>query len=267
MKPILMRLVEDQADDFRKQSVAREYLQARILLSLQDAGVFTRWAFLGGTALRFLFDLPRYSEDLDFSLIEPGGDAQLEKIVEKIKADLLRETYQVIADVKTDRAVKSTFLRFPGLPHEFGFSGHRDAVLSVKVEVDTNPPIGAGTETRVIRRFALLNLCHYDKSSLLAGKINAILTRPYTKGRDVYDLIWYLSDPTWPAPNIPFLRNSLAQTRWTGPLVDEKTWRERVRSVLGQINWRHAQEDVAPFLERPAERSLITRQTLDQLLM
>ena len=71
MKPLLARLVQDQRDGFRRISVAREYVQSRVLLSLQDAGAFTRWAFLGGTALRFLFDLPRYSEDLDFSLREP----------------------------------------------------------------------------------------------------------------------------------------------------------------------------------------------------
>lgn len=60
----------------------------------------------------------------------------------------------------------------------------------------------------------MLNLLHYDKSSLLAGKLHAVLTRKYTKGRDLYDLMWYLSDPTWPAPNLIQLNNALKQTGW-----------------------------------------------------
>jgi predicted nucleotidyltransferase component of viral defense system len=266
MKPILARLVQNQPDDAKRRSVAREYLQSRVLLSLQDAGAFTRWAFLGGTALRFLFDLPRYSEDLDFSLREPGDDDRMATLAERVLSDLRRETYDVTADVRAERAVKSALLRFPGLPHEMGFSGHRDAVLSIKVEIDTNPPTGAVTETRVIRRYSLLNLCHYDRASLLAGKLNAILTRPYTKGRDLYDLVWYLSDPAWPPPNVSFLRSALAQSGWSGPVVDESTWRWVVRSALDTIDWQRAQEDVAPFLERPQERSLIAKETLEQLL-
>ena len=71
MREFLIQIVGQQPNDFLKRSVAREYLQARILEALQDRGVFTRWAFVGGTSLRFLFGLPRYSEDLDFSLVVP----------------------------------------------------------------------------------------------------------------------------------------------------------------------------------------------------
>ncbi|TVR68056.1 MAG: nucleotidyl transferase AbiEii/AbiGii toxin family protein [Spirochaetaceae bacterium] len=266
MKPMLMRVVEQQSDDFRRQSVAREYLQARILLSLQNAGTFTRWAFLGGTALRFLYDLPRYSEDLDFSLLDAGGDTRFDELISRVAADLRREMYQVTTSARTDRTVSSAFFRFPGLPHDLGISVHRDAVLAVKVELDTNPPAGARTETQVIRRFAMLNLCHYDRSSLFAGKLHAILTRPWTKGRDLYDLVWYLSDPTWPDPNMPFLQAALAQTGWSGPPVTLDSWRSCVREALDRINWNQAVGDVLPFLERREDRLLVSRETIAQLL-
>ena len=72
MKPLLLETLRDESDEFRRRSRAREYLQARTLLALQDNGAFSHWAFVGGTALRFLFQLPRYSEDLDFSFTSPG---------------------------------------------------------------------------------------------------------------------------------------------------------------------------------------------------
>ena len=104
----------------------------------------------------------------------------------------------------------SAFVRFPGLLHEMGLSGHREEALSVKLEVDTRPPQGAGLETTVVRRHLLLRLQHHDRASLLAGKLHAILQRPWPKGRDFYDLVWYLSDPAWPAPNLVLLNNALA---------------------------------------------------------
>jgi len=68
--------------------------------------------------------------------------------------------------------------------------------------------------TTVIRRHVVLQLQHHDRASLLAGKLHAILQRPYLKGRDLYDLAWYLSDREWPAPNLEYLNNALLQTGW-----------------------------------------------------
>jgi hypothetical protein len=112
----------------------------------------------------------------------------------------------------------------------------------------------------------LLNLAHHDRPSLLAGKIHALLTRKYTKGRDLYDLIWYLSDRSWPEPNFPFLRAALEQTGWTGPEVDAGSWSEVVAARLDAIDWRRAVEDVRPFLERPADAALLTPENARKLL-
>jgi hypothetical protein len=94
-----------------------------------------------------------------------------------------------------------------------GLSGHREEALSVKLEVDTQPPRGAGIETTIVRRHVLLRIQHHDR----AGKLHAILQRPWPKGRDFYDLVWYLSDRHWPAPNLVLLaRETLAR------LLDER---------------------------------------------
>ena len=102
--------------------------------------------------------------------------------------------------------------------------------------------------------------------SLLAGKLHAFLARRYVKGRDVYDLAWYLSDRTWPEPNLDLLNNALAQTRRHGPQVMAENWRQLVADRVETLDWRQVAADVEPFLERPADIALLTRENLSSLL-
>jgi hypothetical protein len=244
--------------------VAREYLQARVLEALQDVGVFSCWAVLGGTAARFVYGLPRFSEDLDFTRIRP--DAGIATVAERIVRRLERESYEVEARVKEGRAVATATIRFRGLPYTLDLSPHQDQALTIKIEVDTNPPTGAAMEVTVVRRHVMLRLCHHDRSSLLAGKINAILTRPWTKGRDLYDLAWYLADRTWPEPNLSLLNASLRQMGWTGPEMLPQTWRSALLGRLDELDWDQAQRDVLPFLEKPGDLAFVRSEALAGLL-
>ncbi|MFO7871089.1 MAG: nucleotidyl transferase AbiEii/AbiGii toxin family protein [Kiritimatiellia bacterium] len=266
MKDLLRETLQDSGNDFQRRSKAREYLQARILLALQDHGAFSNWAFVGGTALRFLYGLPRYSEDLDFSLLTPSSDARFEKLMHAAQHDLTAEAYDVRLKVKMRASVASAFVTFRGLLHELGLSPNRDEALRVKVEIDTNPPAGAGVETRLVRRFVMLNLLHYDRSSLLSGKLHAVLSRKYTKGRDLYDLAWYLADPKWPSPNTEQLNNALLQTGWTGPEATSENWRSLILKKLETVDWAQALRDVMPFLERKQDVELVSRESLVPLL-
>ena len=266
MKPLLLEMLRGEPDDFRRRSRAREYLQARILLALQDDGAFSHWAFVGGTALRFLFQLPRYSEDLDFSLTSSGKDSRFEGHMESVRYDLRAETYDVEIRVRRGMTVAAALVKFHGLLHELRLSPHREEVLTVKVEIDNRPPAGAGTATRLVRRFVMLNLLHYDQPSLLAGKLHAILSRKYTKGRDLYDLAWYLSDAEWPGPNLTQLNNALRQTNWQGTAATARNWRKLVAGKLETIDWDAALRDVSPFLERRQDAALVSRSVLLPLL-
>jgi hypothetical protein len=224
-------------------------------------------AFQGGTALRFLYSIRRYSEDLDFALERAGAGYDFRAYLEAVRADMRREGYDVdLARVSDQRAVHSAFVRFPGLLHELGLSGHREEALSVKLEVDARPPSGAALETTVVRRHVLLRLQHHDRASLLAGKLHAILQRPYPKGRDFYDLIWYLSDPSWPAPNLVLLNNALAQTGWTKAPLSQTSWMRAVRARLRSVRWELLAADVRPLLESAEDRALLTRETITSLL-
>ena len=182
-------------------------------------------AFHGGTALRFLFATARYSEDLDFALEQARSQYDFRAFLRAIRSTFTAEGYTLDLKVSDRKTVHSAFVRFRGLPYELGLSPHQDEVLAVNLEVDTDPPAGAGLVTTVIRRHVPLQLHHHDRASLLAGKLRAVLQRPYLKGRDLYDLLWYLSDPDWPAPNLVLLNNALQQTGWDAESLTEDSWR------------------------------------------
>jgi hypothetical protein len=168
--------------------------------------------------------------------------------------------------VSDQKTVHSAFVRFRGLLYELGLSPHRDEVLAVKIEVDTNPPRGAELATTIVRRYVILQLQHHDRASLLAGKLHAILQRPYTKGRDVYDLLWYLSDPEWPAPNLTLLNNALQQTGWEAEPLTEDSWRKIVQSRLEAVDWEQVVADVRPFLEPAVDPEILQMENLRRVL-
>ena len=138
--------------------------------------------------------------------------------------------------------------------------------MAVKLEVDTNPPAGATLATTVVRHHVTLQLQHHDQASLLAGKLHALLQRDYVKGRDLYDLLWYLSDPAWPTPNLTLLSNALHQTAWTGDPLGEENWRDIVRQRVATFDWARVIADVRPFLEREAGIGILTRENVLRLL-
>ena len=263
MKEQLLALVRQAATPVLAGHLAREYLQARILLAMQEAGAMIPLAFQGGTALRFLFDLPRFSEDLDFALERPDrSDFELKTLDRRISAQLEREGYEVVTRRKTERVVQILMVNFPGLPYEAGLTSHASQRLRIRVEVDTTPAAGAGLETTIIRRHALLNIQHHDRPSLLAGKLHAMLQRTWAKGRDLFDLFWYLSDPRWPGPNLVLLNNALEQTGWKGAALDDVSWRSAVRDRIESLDWPAAERDVAPFLEPGPAVALFGRDSL-----
>ncbi len=266
MKEYLRQLAGQEAHDLVRRCLVREYLQARILEFLQDSGTFLRWAFVGGTALRFLYAIPRFSEDLDFSLITPGEEAGFRAALGKVKHAMELEGYRLEIKVSDRKTVASAFIRFPGLLHELDLSPYASQTVSIKVEVDTKPPAGAVLETTVVRRHVTLHLCHYDKASLLAGKLHAVLSRPWAKGRDLYDLAWYVAERTWPEPNLALLNAALTQTGWKGKVMTRENWRKEVLKKLRSLDWNKARDDVRPFLERERDLALVTAETISHLL-
>jgi hypothetical protein len=266
MKEYIAELIRTARDPLHGRHLVREYLQSHILNSLQRVGAMVPLAFHGGTALRFLYQIPRFSEDLDFALERVRDHYNFQAYLNVIRSDFIAENYHVDLRSNDQKVVHSAFIRFQGLLYELGLSPHADQVLSIRIEVDTNPPRGAGLETTIIRRYVLLNIQHHDRASLLAGKLHAILQRSYAKGRDLYDLFWYLSDPDWPSPNLELLNNALAQTDWRGDLVTESNWRETIQQRLAELDWDKAVAEVRPFLMDSSDIQLLNQKNLFRLL-
>ena len=137
-------------------------------------------------------------------------------LVRSVERDFIAEAYEVDSRIRDEHAVDSAFIRFPGLLHELGLSAQRTEVTAIKIEIDTHPPAGARCTTTLVRRHVTVNIFHHDRATLLAGKLHAILQRPFVKGRDLYDLFWYLGDRAWPGPNLEMLSNALARSGWKG---------------------------------------------------
>lgn len=266
MKEYLTERVRTAGSPTEALNQVREYLQARILGTLQRSGAMTVLAFHGGTALRFLYRIPRYSEDLDFTLEAEGPRYRFMDDLDAIESELRAEGYRIELKISDKKTVHSAFIKFAGLLFELGLSPHHDEKISIKLDVDTNPPAGATLETTVVRRHVTLHLQHHDRASLFSGKLHAILQREYLKGRDLYDLVWYLSDPEWPDPNLELLNNALEQTGWTGEMMDEDTWPEAIRSCLEDVRWENAVADVGPFLEANADPGILSQEVVMKLL-
>lgn len=262
MRDHLLALAAIQPDPRARLNIVREYLQAHILRSAQEAGAFAALAFQGGSALRFLYGLRRFSEDLDFALERPEHDRGLAHLAKAVKRDFELSGYTVEATLRTARAVHTAEVKFPGLLREAGVASERGAKLMIRIEVDTGPPAGAVVEARLITRYFPISFRVHDLRSCLAGKVHALLVRRYTKGRDLFDLSWYLTRPDRPAPNFDLLRNALKQTGWTGPKVGPTTWRGILLDRVASLDWPAVLRDIEPFLEDPRDRQLLDREML-----
>ncbi|NTV52035.1 MAG: nucleotidyl transferase AbiEii/AbiGii toxin family protein [Candidatus Firestonebacteria bacterium] len=278
MKSEALLLVENVRDPALKLNLLREYLQAFILRSLHESNAFDCLSFVGGTALRFLHGLPRFSEDLDFSLEQQQG-YKIGLWLEKVKRDLSFAGFQVeVPPVNDRKTVQVAWVRTAELLQEAGLAALPQQKLSIKLEIDTRPPVGAALETTLVNRQFLaappgsvsvnrglmFALRHHDLPSLLAGKIHAMSTREYLKGRDWYDLVWFrtLQTPRL-EPNYVLLKNALQQT---GANWSAEHWKEQVREKLDALDLKALRSDVAPFLERQADAELLTKESIQKFL-
>lgn len=242
----------------------RELLQWEILAALHSAEAFKEIAFVGGTCLRLVHGLHRFSEDLDFSAQRPGQLALVDWIrhVERHLGACDLADVEVTSK-KAGASVASVWVKFPSLLNEMGASAMPTQKLGIKLEFDANPPHGATLERHVVSSPRLMALTAHDLPSLMAGKLHAILARPYTKGRDWYDLFWYLGRRT--EPNLAMLDAALAQipAPWCKAAED---WRAGVSSAAKAANWPEVKRDVGPFLEIAGEVDMLDQDVLADVL-
>jgi hypothetical protein len=241
----------------------REFLQIMVLKNLSDQNAFDNIAFTGGTALRILHDSRRFSEDLDFSLV--NAKAYDFKI---LTAGLVRHfrLNNLAADCKpkAEKTVHSVFLKFPGILKELGLGAFAEQKLSIKLEVDTNPPKGGLLTETTLNKTYIFSVKHFDLPSMFATKLHACFFRKYTKGRDFYDLVWYLGRKV--SPNLELLNNAIRQTEKKAMYVTIADLKDFLLTRLERVDFNAAVADVRRFIMDENELRVINKDSLRSLV-
>ncbi|MDD5482208.1 MAG: nucleotidyl transferase AbiEii/AbiGii toxin family protein [Kiritimatiellae bacterium] len=232
--------------------------------SFHESEAFQCIAFVGGTALRFLYGLPRFSEDLDFSL-DSKDNYFPEKWLSKTKRDLQLASLDATVTLNDRKTVHVAWIKIGEVLKDVGLAAMVQQKLSIKLEIDTRPPGGAQTRNQVIERHRMFVVRCYDLPSLMAGKLHALITRQHCKGRDWYDFLWYRAQRPQPEPNLLLLQNALDQTEGKSAFKSGQ-WKDLVRDKIGKLNINQVRQDIRPFLEEQRDVDLITKENLESLL-
>jgi predicted nucleotidyltransferase component of viral defense system len=255
---IQQRFRQDMAANDRL-NITREFLQILCLKTMSDKNFFEHIAFVGGTSLRIIFGLKRFSEDLDFSLLKKRG-FHIARLDDQLHHSFSLYGLELETKVKSEGNVQNIMMKFPGLLKELGLSDLSRQKLSIKVEIDLNPPLGWQTVHSIVYDVYMFSVTHYDLSSLFAGKLHACFYRRFTKGRDLYDFIWYLGKKI--LPNFTLLNNAIQQTQGTSPDIDTGNLKAFLLEYVQKIDLEEARKDVGRFIEEPSELRLFDRKVL-----
>ncbi|HDS11339.1 MAG TPA: nucleotidyl transferase AbiEii/AbiGii toxin family protein [Candidatus Wirthbacteria bacterium] len=251
MFDMIRALIEDKPAIQNKINLLREYLQTVILYRLSHNKQAKNLYFGGGTALRFFYNLPRFSEDLDFEYALASETLSLGDLLENVAQYFIRQNLDTTFSFQEKPPVLRGNIKFPGLLYQLGLANEPNRAFLIKLEVDVSPPCLTNTETFTIAKFNYtFPLRKRSLEAMMAGKLAAIIRRPYTKGRDYYDLVWYLLRGIHPDLQV------LADL--TGIDSLPRLYQD-LENNLRQVDSRLIAKDVAPFLERPEEADNLHR--------
>lgn len=257
-----------------KKNAIKEIVQEVVLCGLSRGGFFKDAAFYGGTALRIFYGLDRFSEDLDFSLVSQNPEFDLTKYFSYIENETksLGLNFSVSEKAKSfDSNVKSAFLKGNTKEHILTFYEesndtniiNKDELISIKFEVDINPPMGATFETKFSLLPSPYQVRLYDMPSLFAGKIHACLCRNWkerVKGRDFYDYVFFLAMGA--KVNLVNLKAKLVQSKFIAEDYDLTI--ENLKTLLNErfsnIDFAQAKEDVLPFVKDKSKLDLWSKE-------
>jgi len=261
MLSLLKEQISKYSTNEEKFNYLRETIQIQTLKIIDQHGFFKNIAFVGGTALRILYDLNRFSEDLDFSLINAENFDFLRMSEQLIKSFLLLNIDLQI-NSKTKNNVHVAQLKFSKLLYELGLSSLPDQKLYIKLELDMNPPLGAVLEYTMQKNF--FGIRHYDLPSLYAGKLHAVLHHKYTKGRDYYDLMWYLTKRI--EPNLTLLNNAITQSTAKQSKLDIDDLKASLTKRLQKTDFQEVYADLETFIRDPLELKVLNLSNFLNLL-
>jgi predicted nucleotidyltransferase component of viral defense system len=248
------------ASDLIQTNTAKEIVQEIALLGLARSGFFKVAAFHGGTCFRIIDGLDRFSEDLDFALLEPIPSYSITELMEPLQSEMASwglDT-EVVDRSKAENVIKKAFLKERSLGKVLSLRNplNPSQKLHIKIELDINPPKAARTRNALCEFPTDFYVRCHDQGTMFAGKLHAMLRRQYSKGRDWYDFTKYIA---LKAPvNFLFLKNALDQNS-EEELPSElgiSFLREKLTTKISTLDISTLVIDVRPFLESAEQLDL-----------
>lgn len=278
--PSIRQMLNSYPDTMPQIDKLREILQQTALLGLARHHFFQHAVFYGGTALRILYGLDRYSEDLDFSLLKTNPEFNFNPFLHGMQNELLAMGFELEVETRKkneDTGIWSAFLKGNTLSmllliHEqTKIKGiHPEQKIQIKLEIDTDPPlVHLPPETKLVKNPVPFYVSTYAIVDLFAGKMHAALCRNWKKrikGRDWYDLIWYIQSGI--PVNLAYLRERMKQTN---NLLPEEKFGEselikRIHEKIDEIDWELAKSDVALFIPDKQKLSIWSKPFFHDLI-
>ena len=229
----------------------REVMQEIALAGLQRGGFFDKAAFYGGTCLRIFEGLPRFSEDLDFSLLQPDANFSFEPYFKTLRQEFasLGLEVELVEKNKSSRTnISSAFLKNTSTVYDLNVLGRK--TIKIKFEVDTNPPLRfATTERLLIQPYSFYVKC-FALPDLFAGKVHALMYRQWgnrVKGRDWFDFEWYVRQGI-PLNLVHFAERAFQSGDLASRTLESESFLDMLQARIQGLNISSAKEDVERFL-------------------
>lgn len=258
-----IEIIEERLSEYNFESkqdelnALKEICQEIALAGLARSDFFKIAGFQGGTCLRILHNLRRFSEDLDFIMIVPVRQFNWLSYLNAINEEYATFGLHLSVQDKStaDATVKKAFLKEDSFGKVLNLKYQRSRsdkqTIVIKLEIDTNPPIGSSFSNHFLNYPYPFSITTQDLPSLFAGKCHALLCRSYAKGRDWFDLLWYLQKKI--SVNHTFFKHALEQT---GPYIGQtifpdNSWLiEELSKKINVIDWNIAKQDVVNFIPK-----------------
>lgn len=283
LEGLVQRYAPKNLQDY--ENALKEILQELVLVGLARTDFFNRAAFYGGTALRIFHGLSRFSEDLDFTLLDRDPSFSLQSYFGAVRESL--NAFGLVAEIEEVQkrlatTIESAFLKSNTRMHLLQVSGAdriaqrlpRNKVIRVKFEIDVQPAVGFQSEVRVMLPPLSASVRLLNRSSLFAGKLHAVLCRGWgnrVKGRDFYDMLWYVGQkvPVY----LPYLQAKMVEGgQWNaGEVLTRDALLNLLQGRFEAVDFIGAAAEVSPFLHDAAEVGVWSKeffsQAVDSLLV
>jgi len=254
--------------DAQTAHAMREVMQEIALAGLNRGGFFEKAAFYGGTCLRIFHGLPRFSEDLDFSLLSADPAFRLTPYFGALLQEFAALGFEVEITEKQKTAVTdiaSAFLKKSSSLYDIKINGQR--TLKIKFEVDTEPPQGFLSEQKLLLQPYSFHVNCFALPYLYAGKMHALLFRKWknrVKGRDWFDFEWYVRQSATLNLN-HFAQRAKQSGHWHSDALGQEQFLAMLKVRIDQLDVESARNDVLPFIREPTGLAIWSKDYFAQL--